>query len=501
MVTPMKRRWSVEIKKLIFTHLVLIGIPTIFLYWIRLGGWSWNLFYMATTTFYLVSTLTLIVESTAALFRRFATNDYKIAPRRFDRWWDATKVWLGVGGSRTARPWQPMPRCSFLVAAYLPNEQDIILETLTHILDQVQRPDAGLEVILAYNTPSDLPVEDELHKMAKRHPELHLLRVEGSCSKAENLNAAVEIATGEIACILDADHHPASDGFVRAWHWLAQGYAVVQGRNVIRNYTQNLLTQMIAIEFETLYGISHAAKSFLTDSSIFGGSNGYWRTSVLRQIRFNSAMLTEDVDVSMRTLSNGYRIVHDRSIIASELAPVDWLSFWFQRKRWIQGWLEVSLKYQGCIWEIPTFTRWQKLYWMCLLYYCKLFPFIAIQILPILLSLMLYRGYVYLPNAPYLYFITCFGLLSGIYRTIVTAKIASYQYPIFEYVKHVILLLPFLILKNAIAIVALYDHMHGTNNWWITPRSKQTPPCQSLSRKTLMSKIRTSSWLDSRPKF
>ena len=45
------------------------------------------------------------------------------------------------------------PNARFLVAAYLPNEQDIILETLEHVLLTVQRPPGGLEVILAYNTP------------------------------------------------------------------------------------------------------------------------------------------------------------------------------------------------------------------------------------------------------------------------------------------------------------------------------------------------------------
>ncbi len=231
----------------------------------------------------------------------------------------------------------PLPRCSFLVVAYLPNEQDIILETLRHILTKVHRSDAGLELILAYNTPVDLPVEDDLKRLAQTYPELRLLRVEGSHSKAENLNAALNIVTGDIACILDADHHPQPDCFLRAWRWLENDYDVVQGRNIIRNHSFNLLTQNIAIEFETLYGVSHAAKSFLTDSTIFGGSNGYWRTSVLKQIRFNPAMLTEDIDASMRTLLSGYRILHDRSIVTTELAPVDFHSFWFQRKRWKPG--------------------------------------------------------------------------------------------------------------------------------------------------------------------
>jgi cellulose synthase/poly-beta-1,6-N-acetylglucosamine synthase-like glycosyltransferase len=280
------RKWSGEIHKAIFTHVVLIGIPTIFFYSLRQGGWSLTGLHLAIATFYLFSAFMLLLESAAAMFRRFATTDYKRDPSRLNQTYYAAKEAVGIGGARRPYPWRPVPKCSFLVAAYLPNEQDIILETLEHVLINVERPGGGLEVILAYNTPISLPVEQELETLAQLYPELRLLRVEDSRSKAENLNAAFELVTGEITCILDADHHPAADCFFRAWHWISQGYDVVQGRSIIRNHERNWLTQTVAIEFEMMYGIIHAAKSFLTDSSIFGGSNGYWRTSVLKQTEF-----------------------------------------------------------------------------------------------------------------------------------------------------------------------------------------------------------------------
>jgi cellulose synthase/poly-beta-1,6-N-acetylglucosamine synthase-like glycosyltransferase len=475
------KKWSIELYKLVFSHVVLIGAPTIFLYCLRLGGWSVIGWHLVISTFFLVSSIMIIVESTNALFKRFATDPYKkVVPGKFNRFIDSIKVSLGVGGARYPGSSRPVPHCSFLIAAYLPNEQFIILDTLKHILFNVQRPDAGLEVILAYNTPVHLPVEDDLHRLAKFHPELRLLQVEGSHSKAENINAALESATGEVICVLDADHHPAPDCFIRAWHWIERGYDVVQGRNVIRNHNQNLLTQNIAIEFETLYGISHAAKSFLTDSSIFGGSNGYWRTSVLKRIRFNPTMLTEDIDASMRTLLNGYRILHDRSIITTELAPVDLQSFWFQRKRWSQGWLEVSLKYQRRVWRSNKFTLWQKIYWTYLLYYCEFYSIAAIQILPIILSLLLYEGSIPPSDNPYLWFSTVLAFASGFYQTLVTAKIATIRYPLPYFLVHGMLLLPYITFKNMIAIVGLYDHLHGNNTWLVTPRRRLTQSLESI---------------------
>jgi cellulose synthase/poly-beta-1,6-N-acetylglucosamine synthase-like glycosyltransferase len=467
------RKWTGDLYKLVYTHVLLIGIPTLFYYCLRRGGFSLINVHMVIATFFLVSSLIIFLESSTALFRRFAVSEKSPTTDPLDNFLQTVKRTFGLGGARRRHSRTAMPRCSFLVAAYLPNEQDIILDTVRHILYKVQRSTAGLELILAYNTPIDLPIEEDLQRLAQIHPELRLLRVEGSHSKAENLNAALNLVTGEITCILDADHIPAPDCFFRAWRWLEQDYDVVQGRNVIRNHDHDLLTQNIAIEFETVYGISHAAKSFLTDSTIFGGSNGYWRTSVLRKIRFNPAMLTEDIDASMRTLLSGYRIVHDRSIITTELAPVNFNSFWFQRKRWAQGWLEVSLKYQRRVWKSDKFTLWQKIYWTYLLYFCVLYSLIALQILPLFLSLFLYQGNLPQSDNVYLWISTMITFSSGIYQTLVTMKVSALRYPLFYFIQHGVLIFAYTILKNMIAIVGLYDHLHGYNKWVVTPRSNR----------------------------
>ncbi|MDX2099755.1 MAG: glycosyltransferase [Leptolyngbyaceae cyanobacterium bins.59] len=464
------KKWSADRDKLIYTHIVLIGIPTIFCYCLRLTGSNLLEWHIAIATVFLLSSLIIVVESTNALFLRFAIRDKQMIQGRADRYLQSFKSALGVSGAKRPTPKCPLPKCSFIVVAYLPNEQEIILDTLLHILTKVQQPPQGLELILAYNTPIELPIEDELRRLAEFYPALRLLRVENSRSKAENLNAAIEVVTGDITCILDADHQPCPDCFVRAWRWLEKDYDVVQGRNTIRNHSQNMLTEMIAIEFESLYGVSHAAKSFLSDTSIFGGSNGYWRTSVLKQIRFNPRMLTEDIDASMRTLLSGYRILHDRSIIATELAPTDLRAFWYQRKRWAQGWLEVSLRYQLRVLGSNKLNLWQKAYWTYILLTTASFTIISLQIFPIGLSSFLYQGWVPAYTNEYLLFGTAVTLVSGVYQTLVTMKIAFLRYPIHYFIQYGLLVFFYTLLKNIISVVALYDYLHGNNEWVVTPR-------------------------------
>ena len=215
----------------------------------------------------------------------------------------------------------PAPPATAIVAAYLPNEAATILETLRSVLSQ--KYDGGLQVILAYNSPVSLPVEDELRALAAQEPRLELLRVAYSRSKADNVNAALAIVTGEFVGIFDADHHPMVGSFERAWRWFADGADVVQGHCVVRNGDESGIARLVAVEFEQIYAVSHPGRQRLHHFGIFGGSNGYWRTQLLRETRLRSQFLTEDIDSSIRAVRMGARIVNDPGLISRELAPVN----------------------------------------------------------------------------------------------------------------------------------------------------------------------------------
>ena len=122
-----------------------------------------------------------------------------------------------------------------------------------------------------------MAVEPRLQLMAQNHPDLDVIRVEDSTSKAQNVNAALRVAEGEFVGIFDADHHPMDGAFDRAWRWLADGADVVQGHCVIRNGSDSWLTRLVAVEFEQIYAVAHPGRAGLHDFGIFGGSNGYWR--------------------------------------------------------------------------------------------------------------------------------------------------------------------------------------------------------------------------------
>jgi cellulose synthase/poly-beta-1,6-N-acetylglucosamine synthase-like glycosyltransferase len=188
-------------------------------------------------------------------------------------------------------------------------------------------------------------------------------------------------------------------------------------------------------------------------------------------VRFDPRKMTEDIDASVRGLLRGFRIMQDRSIVSSELAPLDFRSFWFQRKRWAQGWLEVSIGYQRQFWRSPHFSIGQKLYWTYLLSYREAYPLITLQIFPVILSLLMLYGELPLFSHWFLWTSAIVTLLSGPYQTLSAARNAQAEYPRHYILIYASVVFFYVMVKNVISLVALYDHFTGQSEWVVTRRA------------------------------
>ena len=366
----------------------------------------------------------------------------------------------------------PVPKTTFIVSAYLPNEIEVVEDTLLNILERIQRPESGIELILAYNTPRMVEgIEPRLRELAYKWPELILANAYGSRSKSENLNYTLEIASGEMIVLLDADHLAAPDCLKRAWRWLDEGYDVVQGRCKIRNGRRNAVSALVEVEFETIYGVSHYAKSRIFDSTLFGGTNGYWRSSLIKKIKFDPGRLTEDIDTTLRAILQGNHIIHDRSIISTELAPETMGGLWFQRKRWAQGWFQCSLKYQSAILMSKFLNIFQKFMWTTLLMWRVIYDILSHFLFPAVFAFWLTRGKIEIPMNSFLWFSLIFVMLSGPFESLVAYKNASLpRGPAWQYLYYAFFAFWYTLFKNMIQVVAIRDELLGKREWVISQR-------------------------------
>jgi len=382
-----------------------------------------------------------------------------------------------TGTSRLAKTGQlstsTLPPCTAIIAAYLPNEQEIILDTIRHMLNTVDVPRDNFQVILAYNSPTPLAVEVELEGLALLDSRLTILHVHDSHSKAENVNAAVKIARGEIVAVYDADHFPESKCFQKAWRWLEKDNDVVQGRCVIGNWSDNWITRTVAVEFDNIYAVSHQGRARLSGTAIFGGSHGYWRKSVLESVRLDASMLTEDIDASVRALLDGKRIVHDREIISRELAPTRFMDWFFQRKRWAQGWLEVTLRHQSSLLSTPYLSAGQKSVWFYLLGWREMYPILSIQFFSMIFAAWILHVPIHWFNTPFYIASGIVNLGSGPLTLIITSSCSSREGRKglgWWYWVYALLNLPYTLLKTIVTLVAQYAHLVRDREWLTTPR-------------------------------
>ena len=371
------------------------------------------------------------------------------------------------------------PRATAIVAAYLPNEAATICETITTML--AQEYPGELQVILAYNAPRALPVEQILVDLARDDPRLLVLRVDNSTSKAQNVNAALAHVRGEFVGIFDADHHPAPGSFARAWRWLSHGHDVVQGHCVVRNGDASWVARLVAIEFEAIYAVSHPGRARLHRFGIFGGSNGYWRHDRLRQIRMQGSMLTEDIDSSMRSLRDGASIVSDPTLSSSELAPTTLRALWHQRLRWAQGWTQTAKRHLGPALASDRLTRRQKAGAGLLLGWAQIAPWVTIQVIPILAFAIWREGGVRGLNflVPLFVWLTLFTLSSGVVQAALACVVGDERIRrrrswFVLYAVHSVLW--FGEYKNLIARVAQLKELFGERAWRVTPRGVTTAP-------------------------
>lgn len=387
-----------------------------------------------------------------------------------------------------AEPGAPYPPATVIIPAYLPNEADTIMETLRAFL-KIDYANS-LQVIVAYNGPApNALIEDEMAALAASETAkgrflIEPVRVHGSTSKAQNVNAVIGQVQGRFVGIFDADHHPRPDSIERAWRWLSNGWDIVQGRCSVRNGADTWVSRMVAVEFEQIYAVSHPGRARFHGFGIFGGSNGFWRTSVLHETRMRRSMLTEDIDSSIRAVIAGYKIAGDRDLISEELAPTTIGQLLNQRLRWAQGWFQVSFRRVWPALVSPHVTLRQKMGICHLLVWRELFPWYSIQVLPIMAYWVWVYGWSYIHWAvPIFLATTIFTFSTGPGQLLLAYLLAQEKmkrrpgwFVEYLFVSN-LFYSPF---KDALSRIAHVKEAMHERAWKVTPRTASAVPQHSI---------------------
>ncbi len=364
-----------------------------------------------------------------------------------------------------------------IIPAYLPNEYSVLKNTLNSYLNQTYKYGKILIVIVCNGeSPSNDYVNELKHILKDNHLfTFDMIYLSSSTSKAENVNHGIDLLIGktDYIAIFDADHQPDANAFNLAVNILYYnlGYYtpssdispdMVQGRCLIRD------NQFIGMEMQEIYLIHHWAGSDVRKFSLFGGSNAFWKAKVLQEIRMDKNMLTEDIDAGIRAWLKGYNLIFCPGIISYELAPKTIKSLYYQRLRWAQGWLQVTLKYTMQILRSDK-QLWQKIVMFLLLPYREFHHYLSLNVITAFLSYYIRTGLIDMELIKYNSILLIFEGMK-ILILVLGGYLSKAGINLKQVLLYIILVIPYEIFKHVITLEAHIRNMRQINSWIVTAR-------------------------------
>lgn len=249
---------------------------------------------------------------------------------------------------------KPVQDCSVVIPAYYPTESQQLLDLINHWSNLVT-VSSVTDVFIVVNGDGCENATHCLPKNINQYGRIHMHVNPCGNSKASNINVGLGYVRTEIVALFDADARPTRECIETGLRAMVDGVVAVQGANLpSRGCGRDLLSRMVILDYSLKYGATYPMRWNLYRSAYFSGSNGYWRTSLIRDLRLDERMFVEDIDISARVLSCGGVIRSCPDACCKEEAPPNWRSWALQRYRWAYGWRQIATRF------LPTLPRWRN---------------------------------------------------------------------------------------------------------------------------------------------
>lgn len=237
-----------------------------------------------------------------------------------------------------------VPSVSILVPMH--NEEKVAKNILS-LLVASEYPRDRFEIIPIndHSTDKTKYIIDEYAKEYNFIRPIH--RNNGSRGKTHSLNEALQISSGDVILVYDADYMPPK-GQIRdlVMSFNDPEVGAVMGRVIPINTGANLLTKLLDMERAGGYQVDQQARYNMGLMAQYGGTVGGFRKKLVVELGgFDPKILAEDTELTFRLYLNGYKVVYANRAECYEEAPEDWDVRARQIRRWSRGHNQVMFKY------------------------------------------------------------------------------------------------------------------------------------------------------------
>lgn len=233
--------------------------------------------------------------------------------------------------------------------------------------------------------------------------------------KAGNLAFGLIHSDAPFVAVLDADFVPPPDFLRRTVPVLIadSGLAFVQSRWGHANRSANWLTRVQGLLLDSHFAVEQEARFRAGMPLSFNGSAGVWnRTAIEQGGGWTGDTLTEDLDLSMRCMMQGWRGAMVSDLVVPGELPQTAAAWRAQQARWTKGHAQVASKLLPQLWTsgLPLWKKAAMTMQMCQ------FAFYMLAFASAVISLtLMYMGVVYYPGVAGLgLMVTGLGICSSI---------------------------------------------------------------------------------------
>ncbi len=208
-------------------------------------------------------------------------------------------------------------------------------------------PEDKLQILLGddSNNPN---VMQEIDHFSENHPRVKVLRRTNRIGfKSGNLNHVNEYTTGEYILVMDSDFLP-EPHFLRRLvaHAVADpSLAAVQARWHITGVHESLTTLLGAgVVNVTHFVMLPLFSRFMKTCFLCGSAMLIKRKAMVEMNGWETSTMIEDIDLSFRFFTHGYRIAYCPDVICDCEVPHTPQDLFRQQKRWAYGVAETTIK-------------------------------------------------------------------------------------------------------------------------------------------------------------